>query len=108
MAIQVKFEDLRSLAFGSISANYAALGSALTHPARIITLTNNTEGDLLVTTDNTKDQLFIAAGSFKLYDLQSNITPHRDDRYALQVGTQFYVKQLTAPVSGSVYLETIY
>lgn len=108
MVQQAKFDELRSLAFGGISGTYVVLDSATTVKARIITITNNTEGDLLVTTDNSRDEMFVAAGSFRLYDIQSNITPNKDDQYALQVGTQFYVKQLTAPVSGSIYLEIIY
>jgi len=62
----------------------------------------------MFTDDITKDKIFVAAGGFKLWDVQANINPQFDDKYVLPVGTQFSVKQLEAPVSGSVYIEIIY
>jgi len=50
--------------------------------------------------------MYLAAGSFRLYDLQANINK-KDDKFVLEVGTQFSVKQITAPVSGNVYVECI-
>jgi hypothetical protein len=52
--------------------------------------------------------MFLAAGSFRLYDLQTNKMPKTDPKFVLEVGTQFYVKQISAPVSGAVYVECIY
>lgn len=108
MVAVAKLDVLRSIDFGDISGTYAAIGTPLTHLARIVTFTNNTEGDMLITTDNTRDEMFVAAGSYKLYDIQANQNDNFDDKYVLPIGLQFYVKQLTAPVSGSVYLEVIY
>ncbi len=102
------FDSIRSLAFGGISAAYAPVGTALTVNIRGVCFTNNTEGDVLFTDDVTKDKIFVAAGGFKLWDIQANINPEQDDKYVLPIGTQFYVKQLEAPVSGSVYIENIY
>ena len=97
-------DTLRSLGSGSISGTYAAVGSAFTSPVRIICITNNTDGDMLFTTDVTKDMLFIPKGSFKLFDLTTNGI---GSYFVLRVGTQFYVKQSTAPTTGSVYIEVI-
>jgi len=108
MSSRVFFDELRTLGFASISAAYASVGASLTKPARAVCFTNNTEGDMLLTTDTDEDQIIVLAGSFKLWDLQSNINPQFDDKCVLPVGTQFSVKQLTAPVSGSVYIEIIY
>lgn len=108
MVAKARFDELRSLGFAGISGSYATLGAPLDVLARIITITNNTEGDLLLTTDISKDEFFIAAGSFKLYDIQTNMNLNKDDSFVVAKGTQFYVKQLTAPVSGSVYLEIVY
>lgn len=101
-------EALRSLAFGSISGSYAAVGTALENQCRLICITNNTEGDMLFSIDGSTDHLFVAAGSFKLFDLQSNMKSVNEDRFVFKKGTQFYVKQSEAPVSGSVYIEVIY
>lgn len=110
MAISVArafFDEIRSLAFGGISGSYAAVGTPLEHPARGVCFTNDTEGDMFFTDDTTKNKIFVKAGSFKLWDIQANINPELDDSYMLPIGTQFYVKQKTAPVSGSVYIENI-
>ena len=108
MVAIAKLDELRSLAFGGISGSYAAVGSPSEHLIRIFCITNNTEGDMIFTTDSSRDELFVPAGCFKLIDVQSNINPQFDDRYVLPIGTQFYVKQSTAPVSGSVYIEMFY
>ena len=102
------FDEIRSLGFASISASYAFVGSALTENARGVCFSNDTEGNMMFTDDVTKDKIFVASGSFKLWDLQANINPNQDDKYVLPIGTRFSVKQLEAPVSGSVYVEIIY
>jgi hypothetical protein len=109
-AKKVKFDNLRSLGFASISGTYAAIGSALTVNPRIICFTNKTAGDMIISIDsaNADGNLFIAAGSFKLFDLTANMVPGKDDNFVIAEGTQFYVKQVTAPVSGAVYIEILY
>jgi hypothetical protein len=109
-AKKVYFDDLRSLGFAGISAAYAAVGSAFTVNPRIICFTNKTAGDMILSTDssNATGQIFVPAGTFKLYDLTANLVPGKDDSFVIAVGTQFYVKQLTAPVSGAFYIEAVY
>jgi hypothetical protein len=110
MVARANFDTLRSLAFGGISAVYAAVGSPSANPIRGVCFTNNTEGDVVFAYDNTivAGQVFVAAGSFKLWDVQSNMNAQFDDKFVLPIGTQFYVKQLEAPVSGSVYIEFLF
>lgn len=104
------FESLRTLAAAGISASYAAVGSALAHQVRAFCITNNTQGDMIFSLDNTdaNGNMFVAAGSYKLYDVQANMNPQFDDKYVLAVGDQFYVKQNTAPVSGDIWIECLY
>lgn len=108
--VRAFFDPLRSLAFGGISGTYAAVGAPLANPVRAFCITNNTQGDLIFSLDNTvtAGNMFVAAGSYKLYDVQANINPQFDDKYVLAVGQQFYVKQITAPVAGNVYIECLY
>lgn len=101
-------EPLRSLAFGSISGSYAAIGTPTTHPVRLFCITNDTEGDMLFSLDGATDHMFLKAGSFKLFDVQSNISPGTEANFVFDSGTKFFVKQSTAPVSGSVYVEIVY
>lgn len=108
MTQRVQIEPLRSLAFGSISGSYATVGTASTNPTRIICFTNDTEGNMLFSRDGSTDELFVAAGSFKLFDITTNARPINTDDLIFETGTQWYVKQDESPVSGSVYIEMIY
>jgi len=108
MSSRVFFEAVKTLGFGAIGAAYAAVGAATTNEVRIVCITNGTEGDMFFTTNTAQDELFVAAGSFKLFDLQANNYEKKDPKYVFEVGTQFYVKQIEAPVSGSVYIECLY
>jgi hypothetical protein len=107
---RANLEPLRSLGFASISASYAAVGSGAAHPTRLICFTNNTEGDMIFSRDATLSagELFVGKGSFKLFDVQSNLNVNKEDRFVFDQGTQWYVKQSEAPVSGAVYIEMLY
>lgn len=109
-AKKVYFDTLRTVAFGGISGTYAVVGGPFTVEARIICFTNKTQGDMIFSTDNTNatGQIFVPAGTFKLYDLTANLIPGKDDSFVVAKGTQFYVKQVTAPTSGAVYIENVY
>lgn len=104
---KASFEPLRTLAFGGISGSYAAVGTPTTHRVRAFCITNNTQGDMIFSLDDSvpEGQMFIAKGSYKLYDVQANMNAQFDDAYVLPIGTQFYVKQVTAPTSGDVWVE---
>ena len=108
MVAIAKIDTIRTLDSASISGTYASVGTTFTHLARIIHITNNTEGDMMFTDDNSVDKLFVAAGSFVLFDIQANQNDNFDDKYVLPIGTQIYVKQVTAPVSGDVYIAVFY
>ena len=107
MVARADFDTLRSLGFAGISGAYAVVGSSTTELTRLVSFMNDTDGDLIVTNDNTVDKIFLKAGSYKIFDVQSNINPQFDDRYVLPIGTQWYVKQSTAPTTGSVYIEML-
>jgi len=108
MTSRVFFEPIKTLGFAGISAAYATVGAATSKTIKAFCVSNDTEGDMYFSIDGTDDHMYLAAGSFRLYDLQSNMNSNDDDSFVLSVGTQFYVKQITAPVSGSVYVECIY
>jgi len=108
MVARAFIDEIRTIGFAGISGAYATIGTPLDYPVRLVCFSNNTMGDLLFTDDITKDKIFVKSGSFKLFDVQSNINPQFDDKYVLPIGTQFYVKQLTAPTSGDVYIEVLY
>jgi len=105
MVAIARFEPIRTLGFAGISGAYAYVGAAVDRPIRNFCISNNTEGDLYFTTNTSQDEMFVPANTFRLYDVQSNINPNHDDKYVFPKGTRFSVKQITAPVSGAVYIE---
>jgi len=110
MVARAFFDEMRTLAFGSISAAYASVGTASTTVIRGFSISNNTQGDMIFSDDTgaAGGKWFLKAGGFKLWDVQSNINPQFDDKFVMPIGTQFSVKQVTAPVSGAVYIEILY
>lgn len=103
----IQFDALRSLGFGSISGSYAAVGTALTVKPRTICITNNTNGDMIFSNGGSVDHIFLPAGAFRLLDITTN-RDATDDTFKMKVGDRLYVKQSTAPSSGSVYFEVTY
>lgn len=100
------FEGLRSIAFGSITGSYQVVGGAINDHARIVRFVNNTNAAMLVSLNGTTDHDVIPANGFVLYDFSTNRI--RDDGLFLPLGTFFYVKQVSAPTSGSFYITVIY
>lgn len=105
----VKFDALRVKAFGAITGSYTTFGAASTQNWRAIKITNNTDGDMFISLDGTTDEMFVPANSFTLYDLATNALNVQDsDWFVLPIGSQFYIKESTAPSKGAVYLEAIF
>lgn len=102
----VRHDTIRSIAFGSISGSYAAIGTPFGHAMRIIRVVNATQGDMFISFDGVNNNLFLPAGSFVLYDYSTNTEP--SVYFQLAKNTQVYCKQSTAPISGAVYVEAIY
>lgn len=105
--VVARFDILRSLAFGGISGTYALVGTPFLFPVRLICFTNNADGDVLFSDDGVNDKLFVAAHSFKLFDVTSN-RGTIGNIWSLPVNEQWYVKQSTVSTLGAVYIEAIY
>lgn len=106
-AIIVRFDTLRSIAFGSISGSYAAIGTAFTHAMRIVKIVNTCNTNMLISFDGTTTNEVVPAGGFVLYDLTAN-TETTAEGFFFQKGTTVYVKQESAPASGNVYVTCVY
>lgn len=97
-----RLSSLRSLGFAAIGAAYVVIGTPLDRPMRVIKLINTTDADMYVSFDGATDNdLLPASGGFTLYDLYTN-------SLTLQNLTQLYIKQVSAPSKGAVYLVGIY
>lgn len=108
MVARAFFDTIRTLGFAGISPAYASVGVAFAFTGRAMRLVNATAGDMMFTNDTAVDKIFVKAGDSVMWNIQSNENPKFDDSYVLPIGTQISVKQVTAPVSGAVYVEVIY
>jgi mannitol-specific phosphotransferase system IIBC component len=106
LAIKMKLEPLRSLAFGSIGAAYVGVGSVLSNPARILFIQNLTDAQLLFSLDGIDDHFPLPASGFILLDVSSNKT--LGEGLFLAENSRLYVKEDGTPTSGSVYFTVFY
>lgn len=110
----VRFDQLRSVAFGSITSSFVGMGfvtspgtpAPFTHAMRVLNFQNTTDGDIYISFDGTTINAIVPASSFSLYDLTSDQDDNESFRY--ENGTQIYVKYSSAPTLGSFYLTAIY
>jgi hypothetical protein len=103
-----RWNELQSLAFGSISGSYVGIGSPIPNPIRSLTINNNTEVDLFFSTDGIEDMIFIPAHSGKIYDIGSNKADCAGVS-EISATTRFYVRAVgSSPATGNVYIETTY
>lgn len=101
-----KFETIRTLANASITALYVAVGTPFPNPLRAFRISNPTDGDMFFSTDGIKDEFFLPASAFVLYDIAGNSGISSNFRVA--ANTQFYCRYSTAPSKSAVYIEAIY
>ena len=107
LAVRWRAEDLRKLAFGSISGSYAALGGALQNPIVQFKIANDTDANIILSYDGINDHEFVADISFVLFDIGSNKSI--GNGLFLAKGDILYVKQESgAPSSGNVYMSAYY
>lgn len=105
----VRIDALRTKGYAAITNSYTTIGTALTKNWRIFKITNNTNGDMLISLDGTTNNLFVPAGSFTLYDLATNAANvSESDWFVMAIGSQYYIKYSTAPTSGDVWIEGLY
>src|ERR1700691_1923645 len=98
-ATTVRFDQIRSLPFGSISGTYTSLGGPTAHLMRMMKIVNNSNADITLSFDAVNDNDYIPANSFALYDFETNTDASFE--FYLALGTQIYIKG--SPSSGSVY-----
>lgn len=107
-AILMKYEPLRSIAFGGISGTYAGVGIPFDNSARMVEMWNMTDANLLISYNGVTDHNFIPANSGKVLDYAANKSL-QGGVGEQQAGTRVYVKQEAgAATLGNVYLVVTY
>lgn len=99
----IKDEAIRRIVAGSITTSYQTLGGVFTRDAFRLWLTNNTNGDIFLSTDGVTDQKEMPALSGRAYDDKTN------DMYRKK-GTQWYIRYdaLLVGTTGWAALEVEY
>lgn len=100
----LKFENLRSLAFGSISGTYALVGSVLNNPSKVFLVQNLTDVTITFSTDGTNDKFILPVGAALVIDVTANRDPELP--LAMDAGTGIWAKG--SPSSGAVYVTSAY
>lgn len=105
---RARFDAVRTLAFGAIGVGYTALGSPLGNAGRMMYILNTTNASLMFSADPAAavDHFALPSQGYIVFDIATNAT--EQDGLYLTVGTQFWVKQISAPTSGDVYLTILY
>jgi hypothetical protein len=102
------FDELREIAYGSITSVYQNVGPSFSVNPRIIAFNNSTDVDLYISTDGSTNMLRIASNSFKLYDVEANKSSTGDNLFPM--ATSIFVKETSegVPTKGSFWVEAIY
>lgn len=105
---RVQADANRVLAGTSVTANYAALGAALTNVWIMMAVKNNTNQTVWISENGTDDHYELPAGTCEYYDFQANTSEELVSGKA--VGTQFYVKAESGslPDAGRVVIQGQY
>lgn len=109
MGLQIRalFEPLRSLAFGSISGAYTAIGTPLANPSRIMVIQNLTNAQITFSFDGIHDALTLPANGQIVIDFTAN--HNISMQFYIAQNVTVYAKETSgAPTSGDVYVSTIY
>jgi hypothetical protein len=102
---RIRYEPLRSLAFGSISGTYAAVGTPFDNAVRLLMIDNLTDANLTISFDGINDHLIIASSSGRVIDYATNRVGPVDQLEQAE-GTILYVKG--DPSVGSIYVAVVY
>ncbi len=107
-SIRVRYEPLRSIAFGDISAIYAGVGLPFANPVRILKVTNLTDANIIVSLNGVDDHDIVAANGFFLYDYSSN-KANAAGLLEQPQGDRMYVRaEDTLPTLGNLYITVVY
>lgn len=107
LSVRILPEPLRTLAFGSITGSYVAVGTALAHPARIVLFQNTTDVNLNISWDGVDAHMYVVADSFILLDVGTN--KGISSEFCIAQNTQFYVSYPgSAPSLGSLIISAFY
>jgi hypothetical protein len=107
-SIRVRYEPLRSVAFGTVTAMYEPVGLPFANPVRILKVTNLTDEAAIISLNGIDDHDIVAANGFFLYDYASN-KANAAGLLEQPQGDRIYVKaESVLPTAGNIYVTVVY
>lgn len=102
----MRFEPMRSLAYGDISDTYAVVGAPASPAIHQFIVSNDTDVTLTFSFDGVNDHFVLLAGSQFVSDVNANKS---SNHLFMGVGDALHVRYGgSGPSSGSVYFSTMY
>lgn len=106
LAVRLRVETARTLAFGSISGTYMGIGTQLSNPASAIIIQNFTDVMLIYSFDGINDHIYLPASGQLILDVTTN---GGQEGLWLAQGDRLYVKQESSgPSSGLAVFSVFY
>lgn len=107
LALQLRAEPVRTLAFGAIAVGYMGVGTVLDHPSRMFLIQNLTDVGMMFSFDGVNDHFPLQSNSYFVLDISANQSNIQG--FYLAQNERLYVKELTvAAGSGAVYFTSFY
>ncbi len=107
LSVRQRIDPQRTLAAGSIVAGYTGVGTALTHPARVIFIQNLTDALVQFSFDGVNDHFPLPANGYIIEDITANKTSN-GGAFFMAEGDRLYVKRIGTPTTGTVYFTVFY
>lgn len=102
-SIRLFADPIQSLGFGSIGAAYMGIGAAFDESARIVVVNNLTNTTMMFSWDGVNDHFPIVKLTYLVLTITQN-DEEEAEYFALPAGSRLYVKQVSAPTLGTVYV----
>lgn len=100
----VIFETIRVRSATTFDGTFQTLGNELNLPLFMMKITNNSNRDCDVSFDGSNQHDIVPAGSFALYDFQTN---KQKDNWQFPGHTQVYIRAPGGAGTGNIYLIAI-
>ena len=102
----LRADPVRTLAAGSITASYVAVGTQFQFIARQMLVQNLTDATLMFSFDGVNDHFPLLSDSYIILDVTTNKVTN--DGYFIDQTTIMSVKRIGTPTTGSVYISVFY
>lgn len=106
IASNLGIEVCKTVGFAATGAGYVPIGNPTEYVGRMLLLQNKTDGDMWFSDNGIDNKFPLFAGDKVVLDCMANQFDGRGLWWP--VGSKLYVKRITVPTLGSIYLTVFY